>query len=58
MKTYNILVKETLERIIEIKASNIQDAIEEVETMYNNEDIVLDASDFQGVDIVEYNENL
>ena len=41
--------KNCLSRIVEVEAKNEKGAEEKVREMYMNEDIVLDASDFQSV---------
>lgn len=48
---YKIKVQETLERIVEVEASSIDEARDKVEELYNNEEIVLDYSDFVDVNI-------
>ena len=47
---YKVNVEELLSRIVEVKAENEEEAEEKVREMYMNEDVVLDASDFQGVE--------
>ena len=47
---YKVNVEELLNRIVEVEAENEEEAEEKVKEMYMNEDIVLDASDFQGVE--------
>ena len=47
---YKVNVEELLSRIIEIEAENEEEAEEKVRKMYINEDIILDASDFQSVE--------
>ena len=39
-----------ISRIVEVEAKNEEEAEEKVREIYMNEDIVLDASDFQGVE--------
>lgn len=46
METFKIEIKETLSRILEIKAVDTEDALQKIQQQYKNEDIVLDASDF------------
>lgn len=46
---YKVNVEELLSRIVEVEAEN-EEAEEKVREMYMNEDIVLDASDFQSVE--------
>ena len=47
---YKVNVEELLSRIVEVEAENEEEAEEIVREMYMNEDIVLDASDFQSVE--------
>lgn len=47
---YKVNVEELLSRIVEVEAENKEEAEEKVREMYMNEDIVLDASDFQSVE--------
>lgn len=50
MKEYKIYIRETLSRIVDIKAESSHDALEEVKRMYRNSEIVLDDGDYDGVD--------
>lgn len=50
-KKYKIKVTESLERTVEIEAESIQDAISKVQDMYKASEIVLDYTDYQGVEI-------
>lgn len=50
MKTYNVIITETLQRTILVEADNEQHALNMVQDDYNNENIVLDYSDFKKVD--------
>ena len=54
MKKYQVLFKETLERVIEINANNKEEALEIAEEMYKNCEVVLDYTDFSGYEISEY----
>ena len=47
---YKVNVEELLSRIVEVEVENEEEAEEKVKEMYMNEDIVLDASDFQSVE--------
>lgn len=51
MKKYSIEVTEILRRIMEVEASDADDAIAKVRQMYRNCDIVLDASDYERTEI-------
>lgn len=50
MKTYNVTITETLQRTILVEADNEQHALNMVKDDYDNENIVLDYSDFKKVD--------
>ena len=45
MNTYKIQITETLSRVIEIQASDLEEALHTVEDDYKREAIVLDADD-------------
>jgi hypothetical protein len=47
MKKYSIEVLEILSRIVEVEASDEEDAIEQVRQKYRKCDIVLDDSDYK-----------
>ena len=49
-KQYNVTITETLQRTILVEADNEQHALDMVQDDYNNENIVLDYSDFQNVE--------
>jgi len=55
MAKYHVCIKETLERVVEIEAESEEKACDKVWDMYNNEEIVLDASDYTWTDINVYN---
>lgn len=46
IKPFKIEIQETLSRIIEVEADNIEEAIFKANEMYNNEEIVLSENDF------------
>lgn len=46
-----IQITETLQRIVEVETDDVDKALSEVSDNYNNEDIVLDADDFNGTEI-------
>ena len=50
MKTYQVEIKEMLYMAIEIEADNEQQAEAMVREAYSNEDYILDAKHFTGVD--------
>ena len=51
MKTYRVVVTETLQRIVYIDAKSAEEAKDKVEERYHNEEIVLDSSDYQDTEI-------
>lgn len=51
MKKYEVLVEETLSRMIEVQAEDESEALEIVKEMYKNCEIVLDYEDFSNVEI-------
>ena len=51
MSIFKTEITETLQRTIEVEAENERDALQKVKEMYKNEEIVLDSSDFVGVEI-------
>jgi hypothetical protein len=51
MKKYCIEVLEVLSRIVEVEASDEEDAIEKVRQMYRRCEIVLDDSDYEVTEI-------
>lgn len=50
MKTYQVEIKETLCMTIEIEAENAYEAETMVRNAYNNQEYILDAEHFTGVD--------
>ena len=51
MKKYSIEVLEVLSRIVEVEASDEEDALERVRQMYRKCEIVLDDSDYKVTEI-------
>lgn len=58
MKKYNIVIEETLFKIVRVAAKSYDDAIDKVESLYSNQEIVLSADDFVGYEIMGYGERL
>ena len=54
MKEYRIEIKEALERVVTVDADNLDEAIDKVVEMYDAGEIVLDAEDFKGKEIVPH----
>ena len=51
MKTYRVVVTETLQRTVYIDAKSAEEALDKVQEMYDNEEIVLDWGDYQDTEI-------
>lgn len=51
---YKFKVIETLSKIVEVKADDIDSAYDKVEKMINSEDVVLTADDFESREIYTY----
>lgn len=54
-KVHEIIIEERLRKVIKIKAIDLKEALEIVESRYNNENIILDSSDFFDVKIFKEN---
>jgi len=52
MRTFKIEIKETLSRVVDIDANNLNDAILIASNLYNKEKIVLDAADHSDTSII------
>lgn len=50
MKTYQVEIKETLCMTVEIEAENVQQAEAMIREAYSNQEYILDAEHFIGVD--------
>ncbi len=53
---FKIEIMETLSRVIEVEAENIDDAIKIAKESYFSEEIVLDYTDFVDVEITPFDE--
>ena len=53
---YKVEITETLQKVIEVEAKSLSDAITKVATDYDDGEIVLDAMDFVGYGINEFKE--
>lgn len=54
LREYEIEIKEELSKVVKIKAESLSEAIEMVTDKYNNSNIVLNADDYKGVEILVY----
>ncbi len=55
IKEWEVLVEETLSRVVKVKAVDESEAEEIVSKMYKKQEIVLDSEDFSQVEIREVN---
>ena len=51
MKEFKIEITEFLSKIVEVKANNVDEAIEKVKIMYDEETIILDSNNFVNKEI-------
>ena len=55
-RKYKIEVRELLSKVVEVKASSVEEAIDKVKEMYRTEEIMLDWKNCVGTEIDEYEE--
>ena len=51
MKTYRVVITETLQRIVYVDAKSAEEAKDVAEERYRSEEIALDSSDYQDTEI-------
>lgn len=54
MKIYKIEIEEVLQKVVEVEADSVDEAIDKVHNAYRNEEYVLDYNDFKGVEFREF----
>ncbi len=54
MKTFEFEIQELLSRIVEVEATNEDEAYRKVKEMYKKEEIILDSSDFVKTEIKKF----
>lgn len=54
MAKYKVTIVETISKIVDIEADSAEQAEYIVMTMYNDEEVVLDYSDFEQVDFITF----
>ena len=54
MKIYKIEIEELLQKVVEVEADSLDEAIDKVHNAYRNEEYVLDYNDFKGVEFREF----
>lgn len=55
IKEFQIEVTETLSRVIKVKAATVASALEHVQTLYKQEQIILSSDDFMETEFQELN---
>ena len=56
-RIYKIEIEELLQRVVEIEAENVNEAIRIAKEKYRKEEYVLDENDFKGVKFSGYKDN-
>ncbi len=56
-RIYKIEIEELLQRVVEIEAENVNEAIRIAKEKYRKEEYVLDENDFKRVKFSEYKDN-
>ena len=56
MEIFKIEITETLQKVIEVSASSLDEALEIIKNKYNNGEIVLDSNDYIDT-VIEENDN-
>lgn len=57
-KVYQIEIEETLQKVVEIKANSLDEAIDIAQNRYSNQQYVLDYEDSKGVEFSEYKDEV
>ncbi len=57
-KIYQIEIEETLQKVVEIKANSLEDAIDIAQNRYSNQEYILDYEDYKGVEFKEYKDEV
>ena len=58
MKKFQIEIEEILQHVYEIEAKSIDDALSIAQDRYHNQEYVLDAEDYKGVEFREYKDEV
>lgn len=53
-KKFNIEIEETLQKVVQVKANSLNEAMNKVQEKYRNEEYILNEDDFKGVEFNEY----
>lgn len=57
-KTYKIEIEETLQKVVEIQANSLDEAINIAQERYRNEEYILNEDDFKGAEFSEYKDKV
>lgn len=57
-KTYKIEIEETLQKVVEIQANSLDEAIDIAQERYRNEEYILNEDDFKGAEFSEYKDEV
>lgn len=57
-KVYQIEIEETLQKVVEIKADSVEDAISIARERYRNEEYILNEDNFMGAEFSEYKDEV
>lgn len=58
LKTFEVLIIEVSSRIVKIEAENSDEALNQVIDLYDNQEIILDYTDFDDVEFRVLNKNI
>lgn len=57
-KTYKIKIEETLQKVVEIQANSLNEAINIAQEKYRNEEYILNEDDYKGAEFSEYKDEV
>lgn len=57
-KIYNIEIEELLQKVVQVKANSLDEAINIVQNKYSNQEYILDYEDYKGVEFREYKDEI
>ena len=58
MPKFKVEIEEILQRVEEVEAKNLEEAIDIIDEKYDNQEIILDSEDFKGHEIREFKEEV
>lgn len=58
MPNFQIEIEEVLQKVEEVEAENLEEAIDIVEEKYDNQEVILNSEDFKGHEIREYSSTI